>query len=192
VSIETNDKVDIKINNQMLLQLTFINSGHKFRASLRASILLQDDIKHITIASGYEILGHVELNLGQFDEAKLHFLAVQEICKRHLHMLVDQSEEVSGIRDSLEESIQRIRQNHDLVEFKKGEENSDCAGFVDVTIIDSIFTCVRSCESKFSLSKTRKREFGSSLINSYQITVMPMWLLQNPARISSNIPHGQI
>ena len=169
MSIETNDEVDIQINNQMLLQLTFINSGHKFRASLRASILLHDDIKHITIASGYEIL-----NLGQFDEAKLHFLAVQEICKRHLHMLVDQSEEVSGIRDSLEESIQRIRQNHDLVEFKKRGENADCAGFVDVTIIDSIFTCVRSCESKFSLSKTRKREFGSSSINSYQITVMSM------------------
>ena len=35
------------------------------------------------------------------------------------------------------------------------------------------FTRVRSRERKFSLSNTRKHEFGLSSINSYQITMMP-------------------
>ena len=56
----------------------------KFRSSLKASVLLHDDIDHLSLAPVHEMLGVVERSLGQWERSRLHLMAAAEICEKGL------------------------------------------------------------------------------------------------------------
>ena len=59
----------------------------KFRAALKARILLHEDIQHISIAPVHEMIGLVERKLGNYEKSRLHLMAALEICERALEEL---------------------------------------------------------------------------------------------------------
>merc|ERR1719401_1159220 len=57
----------------------------KFRAALRALVLLHDDeVTHLSMSPVHEMLGAVERSRGQWEKSRLHLMAAREICEDRL------------------------------------------------------------------------------------------------------------
>lgn len=65
----------------------------KFRAALKARILLHEDIQHLSIAPVHEMIGLVERKLGNFEKSRLHLLAALEICEGALSKMASEESE---------------------------------------------------------------------------------------------------
>mmetsp|Transcript_21318 Transcript_21318/g.46277 ORF Transcript_21318/g.46277 Transcript_21318/m.46277 type:complete len:332 (-) Transcript_21318:833-1828(-) len=65
----------------------------KFRAALKARILLHEDVGHLSIAPIHEMIGMVERKLKMFDKAMLHLEAALEICDGALNKLTNEEPE---------------------------------------------------------------------------------------------------
>lgn len=97
---------------------------------------MHKDVCQVSTALGYEIIGYLDMALGELDEAKLHLSTAQDICEKKIDLLLD--EENHDMRDLLAVNIQRIKKVLEIIEIRRGE---DCADFVkpfDATIIDRI------------------------------------------------------
>lgn len=115
-------------------------SGDKFRAALKARILLYEDISHRALVPGHEILGHVELKLGDWDKAALHFNAAREICEGHLKLLQEEGVvEVKEMdeRDMLMHIVERVNEGLGTVEAGR-RSGTEIPGEMDTGIVDSI------------------------------------------------------
>ena len=56
----------------------------KFRAALKARVLLHGDVNHLSLSLVHEMLGIVERNLEQWEKSRLHIMAALEICEKGL------------------------------------------------------------------------------------------------------------
>ena len=68
----------------------------KFRAALKARLLLHQDTNNLSIAPVHEMIGMVERQLGEFEKGKLHLGAALEICKEALENLEEREEGEEG------------------------------------------------------------------------------------------------
>ena len=113
--------------------------GDKFRAALKARILLYEDISHRALVPGHEIIGHVELKLGDWDKAALHFNAAKEICEGHLKLLDEEGgggDEMED-RDLLIRIVERVNEGLSTVEVGR-RSGTEIPGEMDMGIVDSI------------------------------------------------------
>jgi len=62
----------------------------KFRAALKARILLHRNARHLNIAPVHEMLGMVEWKLGNYEGSRLHLGTALEICEEALAKLEDE------------------------------------------------------------------------------------------------------
>lgn len=142
----------------------YIHSGDKFRAALKARILLYEDISHRALVPGHEILGHVELKLGDWDKATLHFNAAKEICDGHLKLL-DEEGVVSRTevddRDMLVAIVERV--NVGLATVQVGRSSgTEISGEMDMSIVDAIVDdLARYDELNMQWSRKRSMEIES-------------------------------
>jgi hypothetical protein len=140
------------------------NTGDKFRAALKARILLYEDISHRALVPGHEILGHVELKLGDWDKATLHFNAAKEICDGHLKLLEEEgvvSQQEVDDRDLLMGIVERVNQGLATVEIGRGS-GTEIPGEMDMDVIDAIVEdLARYDELNMQMSRKKSMEFES-------------------------------
>ncbi|KAL3777772.1 hypothetical protein HJC23_008889 [Cyclotella cryptica] len=150
----------------------FEMARNKFRSAQKARILLHDDVYHITIAPGYEILGHVNLALGDWEEAKLNLLAAQEICEKNLDLLGSDTGEKQDMKDLLGANIQRIKNWLEIVEVRQSDKSPDFVKSFDVTVVKSISNDMTKY-SNLNLSRTLMRNNFIPLERNHEASKKP-------------------
>ena len=144
--------------------LLSISPGDKFRAALKARILLYEDISHRALVPGHEILGHIEYQLSDYDKSALHLNAAKEICMGHLKLLeeegvmstseMEEKEALLVIVARVNEGLARVEQCKSL-----GVESTE---ELDMDIVDAIVEDLsRYDELNMQMSRKRSMEIES-------------------------------
>jgi hypothetical protein len=105
---------------------------------LKAFALLHNDTYHISIAPLHEIIGYIDLTLGELDKANNHFSAAQDIYRHQLKFLEDEGHKEQDIEDALAASIVRIQNGLAAVELLKNKDNGNLVNSIDLEIINII------------------------------------------------------
>lgn len=111
---------------------------------------------------GHEILGHVELKLGDWDKATLHFNAAKEICEGHLKLLDEEAgTDLHDEKEYLSIIVDRVRNGLSTVEVGR-TSGTEIPGEMDMSTVDAIVEdLTRYDELNLQLSRVRSMEFES-------------------------------